>query len=348
MKVRSIKLLSAIVCIGGIIFFFACKFTYESKVPDLKQKARVAFGNAIKEELENRKIKGPLSFYTDAQTVSRDIPDSVCLGDAEGVKWYHFDYEKHRMNITDNRDLRMLHSVAFKKAPILPDSLNTRWQKFLLRSGIATASALHISVMDEKDKVKSRNELKYRWCNASNLVLTVYIGYACEMEVKGYLHYSIWSIIDIYILLYLLLCMAFIYGTYKISLAVQGKIRAMQQKKIIEVPIVTVVERMESTPVRSYMLRENIIFYAESEKISVDGDEKKVQRQTCQLLELFMQHKDEDYILKDDIFIQEMWPDGTGSANKMHKTVERLRSVLRNIDPSMHIIRHMDFYQLIL
>lgn len=348
MKVRNIKLLSAIVCIGGIIFFFACKFTYESKVPDFKQKARAAFDNAIKEELEGRKIKASLSFYTDVQTLSRDIPDSVSLGDSEGVKRYHLDYKKHCMNITDNWDLRSLHSFAFKKNPLIPDSLNAKWKKYLLKSHINAASALCISVMDENGKVKHQNELESGWCDASNLVLTVYIGYACEIEVKGYLDYSMWSIMKMYILLYLLLCMIFIYGIYKTSIVVQEKIIAMQQEKIIEVPIITVVEKMESTSIHSYMLHENIIFYPERKRISVGNINVKIPKQLCHLLELFLQHKNENYILKDDIIMQELWPNGSGSAEGMHKAVGRLRSLLKQADPTIDIQKHTDFYQLIL
>ena len=56
MRPKIIILLSAIACIGGIVFFLACKYTYEFKVTELKEKAKETFTEALDKELKNRNI----------------------------------------------------------------------------------------------------------------------------------------------------------------------------------------------------------------------------------------------------------------------------------------------------
>ena len=58
MRPKIIILLSAIACIGGIVFFLACKYTYEFKVTELKEKAKETFTEALDKELKNRNING--------------------------------------------------------------------------------------------------------------------------------------------------------------------------------------------------------------------------------------------------------------------------------------------------
>ena len=48
MRPKRIILLFVIACVGGVIFFFVCKYTYDFKVVKLKEKARNAFIGLIK------------------------------------------------------------------------------------------------------------------------------------------------------------------------------------------------------------------------------------------------------------------------------------------------------------
>lgn len=46
---------------------------------------------------------------------------------------YSITPEKHARNITKSADMRVLHSIALEKAPIIPDSLNRIWQQTLTK-----------------------------------------------------------------------------------------------------------------------------------------------------------------------------------------------------------------------
>lgn len=346
MKSTNIIILSVTVCFGGIIFFSACKYSYQSKVSELKDKTRNAFTEVLRQELKSRNVEGDFSFFFDSRTVTVDMPDSVYLEDASGRHAYWLDPEKHCMNIADDVHVRSLQSISFLKYPIVADSLNSMWGEWLQRSGVSAQSALCVSVTGNDGNVKTENTFQSEWRNASNLMFTIYVGYACEIKVMGYLHYSVWRIMYMKVLFYLLLYIVCVYEVYKMCIIVGKKLPLVWQTERIEVPIIKVVEGVNDTPVRSYLLHGNIIFYAERKMVEVDGIKKKIQPQASSLLELFL--KDKEYILKDPVIMDNLWPDGTGSTERLHKAVGRLRSFIHEIDASIDIVRGVETYQLLL
>lgn len=90
------------------------------------------------------------------------------------------------MNITDNTNVRAMHSFTFGKKPLLLDSLNVIWKEYLSKSHIFNKSTLCISTTDEQGNTNSLNTVQSEWANPSTLMFTIYLGYACEIEVKGY------------------------------------------------------------------------------------------------------------------------------------------------------------------
>ncbi len=321
MRPKIIILLSAIACIGGIVFFLACKYTYEFKVTELKEKAKETFTEALDKELKNRNINGGLSFYFNSESaISTEMPDSVYWEDASGRHLYRMDSKKNSMNITHNSNLRALHTFI----------------------------------------------------NSSNLVFTFYIGYACEIEVMGYLHYTLWGMIYKEVLLYLLLYIIVGYGFYTFFIILSRRINSLRSKEIVEIiketpveilkevpveiikevqvekQIIKEVQRVDIIPLHSYILGESLIFYADQNIIEVNDVKYNIQGQSSLLLELFFQEKDNGYTLKEDFIIEKLWPDNSGNDERMHKAIGRLRSFLRKIDPSLSIINKNGTYRLII
>lgn len=350
MRSKNIILLVVVAFIGGIVFFFICKHIYDSKVAILKEQAKNAFILALDQELKNRHIEGPLisTIPVSESMIKAELPDSVYITNATGKHRYRLDPVKHLMNVTNNVDLRSLHTHIFGKYPLSVDSLNIHWRDYLMKSKVSYPSALLVSVTDAKGNVKLLNSLQDKWCNPSNVVFTLYVGYACEIEAVGYLQYSVWNIMYLEIMFYLLLYAALVFGVYKFCMIVWRKLSEMRQKKIIEVPVVAIVREVSDTPVRSYLLHENIIFYAEQKRIDANGIEKKLPFQACMLLELFLQNKEGEYILEDDFISENLWSDGSGNIERVRKAVGRLRSILCELDSSIDIKRGIETYQLLL
>ena len=372
MRPKSIILLSVIACIGGIAFFFACRYTYKSKVAELKEKAKKTFVEAVDRELNDRQLKGNFSVYLNLGNIVSETPDTVYLEDESGRYSYQIGLEKKHKNINNDANVRFLHSIAFGKKPLIPDSLNTKWREQLLISGISFKSALCISLTTQDGNVSSSNTYQSEWCNTSNLVFTFYIGYGYEIEVVGYLYYTMWSMIYREMLLYLFLSVVLGYGFYKSFIIISHKIKLLRTKERVEIvkevpveivkevsveiikevpveiQVIKEVQRVENISLRSYLLRENIIFYADQNLIEVDGIKQNIQAQTSLLLELFINQKDNGYILKEDFIIDKLWPDHSGNDKRMHSSIVRLRLLLRKIDTSFSIINKNGTYQLII
>ena len=361
MRSKSIILLSVIACIGGIAFFFACRYTYKSKVAELKEKAKKTIVEALDQELKSRNMDGYSSLTIKLDTVIVDIPDTVYLEDESGKHLYPLNPQKSLMNISNNTNVRFLHSIAFRKNPLVADSLNAKWREHLLKSDVFFESALHISLIHANSSVKSQNTFQSEWCNSSNLVFTFYIGYVCEIEVMGYLHYTVWSLIYKEMLLYALLYIIGGYGFYNVLLRKKHLLRSNEIVEVVrEIPVEIIkevhvekqvikeVQRVDNIPLCSYILGENIIFYADQNIIEVDGIKQNIQPQSGLLLELFFLEKDNRYTLKEDFIIDKLWPDHSGNDKRMHSAIGRLRSLLKKIDPSFNIINKNGTYQLII
>lgn len=378
MRTEYKKMLSLIVCMGGILFFFLCKYTYESKVANLNEKAKEAFTEAIDLELKSRKLEGSISLNLNLGTTTTDILDTIYWEDKFGRHTYLLDPEKSAKNITSDSNIRSLHSIAFGKQPLLVDSLNAKWKEQLQSSNTFIKSALCITLTSIDGSVKSQKSLHSEWCCSSNLAFVHYIGYACEIEIKGYLYYSIWELIYKEILLYLFLCSILIYVFYKFSIYLLCKIHSLRNKEIVEVvnevkveiikeipievikeipvevikeipvEVIKEVQKMDATPIHSYKLGENIIFHAEQNIVVKDGIEYQIKPQLGLLLKLFLDERDNEYILRNDIIINKLWPDGTGNKERMHKAIARLRLFFKEIDFPLTIINKSESYQLII
>lgn len=96
MRTYNVILLFIAACIGGVVFFFTCKYTYESKLSILKQKARSTFIEAVDQEVKSRNVEGPLVFTLPdmANMKNAELLDSVSYIDSTGIYKFKFDKGK--------------------------------------------------------------------------------------------------------------------------------------------------------------------------------------------------------------------------------------------------------------
>lgn len=351
MRTYNVILLFIAACIGGVVFFFTCKYTYEYKLSILKQKARATLIEAVEQEVKSRNVEGPLVFTLPdtANMKNAELPDSVTIVDSIGMYKLKLDKEKHYNNTTTDTNVRLLHSVAFMEHPIQPDSLNLIWKKYLNKVGISMGTALCVSVVDRFGDVTSASTSYSEWRKCSNLLFTISIGYACEIEVMAYLYYSVWNIIYMEIILGLLLYIVYMYMIYKLILFVQCKIIFVRDKGVIKQPVVKIIKEMkDSSSIRSYKLYEGFIFHADQNLIEFNGQQKILQPQPSKLLELFLRMEETGYVLKNSDIRESLWSDGSATPDRIHKAVARLRSNIKELDSSIDIKKCVDGYQLVL
>lgn len=318
----------AIIIVLGLIWGWNCKISYDSNLLELKTKSKKTFIEAFNIEMRNRDFPD-VPMYSNSTTASllkTEYPDSVYIVDETGKHYFKFYIEKHNNSTTNNVELRALQSSVFYENPIQPDSLNHIWKALLLKEKIFSQSALRLSILDRHHLTTVATTANSAWCNKINPVFITYIGYAFEIEVTGFINYSIWSILGWWILTYLLFYIFSIFAVYIIVSYILTKIKTLRQVKIKEVLIPVFVKESDGPQVNSYALRDNFIFYAEQRVIEIDGIRKKMPLQACLLLELFLNSK--NYIVTDDEIMSRLWTDGSGHLKRVHKAVARLRTYM--------------------
>ena len=336
----------AIIIVLGLIWGWIGKMSYDSKLLEFEAKSKKTFIEALNIEMRNRNIPNmPMhSNSTIASLLKTEYPDSVYIMDETGKHYFKFYIEKHNNSTTNDVELRALQSGVFYENPIQPDSLNHIWKALLLKEKICSQSALRLSILDRHHVTTVTTTVNSAWCNKINPVFITYIGYAFEIEVTGFINYSIWSILGWWILIYLLSYVLSIFAAYIIVSYMLTKIKTLRQVKIKEVHIPVFVKESDGPHVNSYALRENFIFYAEQRVIEIDGERKKIPLQASLLLELFLNSK--DYIVTDAEIMNTLWPDGSGHLKRVHKAVARLRTYLMTDFPIRIERENLDTYQL--
>ena len=104
----------------------------------------------------------------------------------------------------------------------------------------------------------------------------------------------------------------------------------------------------ENNIIRGGMIMLRVDFTFDKKIIEKNGYTKIIAAQSSHLLELFLQKKEEEYILNDSDIKKELWPDGSGDIYRIHKAITRLRSIIHEFDVSIEIIRGVETYQLLL
>lgn len=360
MRTKKIILLLLLAGIAGVIVFFACRYTYESKMAELRFRALNSFAEALNSELISRNLHGNILHNFNCSSIASDSLETVYWVDKSGRHEYRIDPANFSLNIEQDPNVRILHSIAFMKEPLHPDSLNVKWLEQTNLSNLNFKSAIRISLINEDGSIKSQKITSdNEWCDLSNLIFYRYIGYACETRVDCYLYISLWNIMYKEILLFLVLYIILVLGVYKFFIFLKFKLNSLRRKEVVEVikevpveipvevHIYEEVQKVDVTSIHSYKLAEGIIFCADRNIIIFNGVEEKIQAQSCLLLEMFLK-SNQDYILKDDEIMENLWPDGSGNNVRMHKAVGRLRLLINNIVPSFDIIKKVGTYQLII
>ena len=218
--------------------------------------------------------------------------------------------------------------------PLIPDTLNTNWQSYLKECGISCKSGLQLDVSDKEEVITSSLTTDNKWFKSPLLDCT--IGYRCEIEVMGYLDYGFWQFIGTKELGYVLLYCLFIVGILNMILYIERRLNRPPIVKITQVSTIELVKDTDKGAIRTYRLGDSSIFYAKQKKIVTNDTEEKISPQNSALLECFLNAK--DYKLSDDEIMECLWPNGSGTSDRLHQAIKRLREALK-MEPQIYIVR---------
>lgn len=348
MKYDNLIKISLVVVMGVVLLGLGIRF-YGNGVADLNREATRAFEEALKRELATKNVTVDslrVRSQVDASTIGQ-TPNMVRIIRETGEEWYQVSTEKHQRNVVEDTETRMFHSFALKKSPIVPDSLNVIWQETLKELSITGKTGLRIAITDGCGNVASLITTDCHHFASTFCLVYCTLGYACEIEIFGFVHCPWWFVLCRYVMFYILLLSVVCVLVY---IFVSHLMRRLHRPSTIEIKevIVTHTQLVKDIPrgePRVYKLTEKTCFDAANMALIIDGEmRERMPLQCCTFLEMFLNAS--EYKLSDDVIMERLWPDHTGSSNRLYQVVGRLREVLR-VDPSIHLERvHSCRYQL--
>lgn len=337
-----IKICLLLVMVAGLVY--AGIYFYERGVADCNQQAKGALGKALERELEKRGAKsGPVKIQRWGDiSKAKEMPPVVWMEGENGRVEYKMSVEKHYNNITEDKDLRILHSMVLEKEPIVPDTLNVVWQQTLKELHLVGSTALCISTSRGEEHTTTLTSADYTRLTVVSPLFSRYLGYGSEVQILGFFDSSWWCILKQYVGIPILLLFAICIVVYASICYLMKKLR--HASAIKEVIVTQIVKELPAEADRIYQLVENCSFNADRKLLIADGKEIELRIQACTLLEAFLTAQNQE--LSYDALMKLLWPDGSGTVSRLQQAVTRLRQLLKVIPSIYIVVASVDSYKL--
>lgn len=318
------------IVIGVIAACITGYFLYENKKEYWEVQARDTFYEALTEEMQKR--DGAEVFFFRSGNIrlpvvdviySKREPIIVSMETEYGKKNFVIPHEKHTHNIVRFSDQRALHSYILDKYPLMADSLSLIWNRLLTEVKFPGKTIVRVSVADwwEHETYTYSNDSSY--LSKSDSLVSCYLGYRCEVGVTGYAYSPWWKVLT---LKDKILLSALVVACLLLFFIQEFAIRLYHRFFIKEIPVIA-IDKIQS---HIYQLEENCFFDADSMILKNACAEVKLTPLPAKLLQGFLDAK--DYKLSINEIMMSLWPDGTGTSERVHTTIKRLRKYLSEFD----------------
>lgn len=332
-----------VILIAVFVFASISGILYSSSKEEMQEQSRAAFKEAFEKEFTQRGAEGKLKYYVSRKSL---LPPNnerkvVSVTDESGTKKYLIDPEKDAMNVTADPGIRGLHTALFRECPLHPDTLSNHWQRALKSKGVYAKTSLNIVVMERDQSNHQKMSRDAFLCAPRFHLFTFYIGYICEIEVSGFIDYTMLNVLVYNWSSFLILFLIVISATFILLFLLIKREKKEKEDVLpsIDVPIPTINEPMptiEDPNARIYTISPDTIFNSVTQRFTIKGEEneKKLSGQLSVLLILFMEA--ENHEVADKVIMDKLWSDKTENALKLYSVIKRLRKELK-LDPSVGI-----------
>lgn len=275
--------------------------------------ADTCFVNVLTSKLESKQKEMDIPYFVSC--TSDSISQEVRITTSEGTKTFKIDPVKSRRNVSRSSILRGLHSVICEESPLSPDTLNALWATALGANKISATTSVCISITDFHERVSYLMSRDAVAAVSSSLAFTSYVGNRCEIEICGFLQYSLWQIIRFHWIPFLGLCMV----------------------TITLLPLLYYIYRLSRRPEEIEVMAEGVDIHRlcpgfrfdAKRQVLLKGDEViNFAPQSCVILRLFLDAA--EHTLSDEEILNGVWPkDKTRSIRRFSVASSRLCSALK-------------------
>lgn len=316
-----------------ILSLVLVRYYYRQNEQLMHQQAATLFVDMLKGEFEKKKKELDLPVFSFQQTATDTVSLSIRIKTAKGERKYKVDPEKSRRNISPYMNERFLSSVVCEKNPLLVDSLQVLWGKVIREHWIDALSSIHLLSTDLYGNTTSMVSLASCHSSFYQAVFTSYIGCRCEVEVKGVLHYSWWTVClyqyapFLWIIIGSILAVVLFHLFYLLThrppkiKVIEKEIpsddiveREVIREVVIEKEVIKWVKSSESKKGCSYQLHPELFFDPQKQVLLWNGEEIFLAPQSCVILKLFLDAP--DYTMSDEEILKGIWGNDKAATTK--------------------------------
>jgi hypothetical protein len=332
MKKYLIPLIFTTVCLCITIGYVAhLHRNYEAQKEAWNQVAAETFREALLKEVEWR---SKIPYYKSIVGASGvgplkpQIPDSVVVVTEEfGWRVYRLQKERFKRQLLEGGELNSGISYLIGEYPISVDTLKHRWDSLLNRKLRATTAVRYVltDLGEHRDTTFANRDY---FAHSIDSSLVSYIGYRCEAEFVGCVHYpSLWRACSplnwaLLLLPFLLLALILIYYP-QISAAIR---RRFIKKEIVHVADAS-IERA-----KVYQLPDGMLFDVMAHSIRKGNEAFHLSPQSVNLLKLLLRSPERKVTIEG--INQELW-NGKASKGKIEVAISRFRSDIKKASPNL-------------
>ena len=326
----------ALLCLLGTGYYVWTLYDAHCKqVAEWNEGAKAAFEEALWMEV-NKRAEVPIyssSSGEQGMTTLRDrIPDTVFITSDLGRIGYRIEHARYEHSLIKETSKRAKLSTLFNKYPLLIDTLHVHWNSLLSVNQIPVKSQVRYVYTD----LELRDDTLYSSVGQQlfplDSLMVKYLGFRCEHELTAYVSYPSWlhglTRYDGCVLLLPWLFWLVLFICYpKLEVFVLHKVtneKVIEKEVIVEKEIHVADVQINKADV--YQLPDGSLFDSFSGTLVKDGISKQLPPQSVLLLKLFL--RKDNHRLSTNEIEQELW-NGQGSADKIHKAIQRLRSELK-------------------
>ena len=332
MKKYLIPLIFTTVCLCITIGYVAhLHRNYEAQKEAWNQVAAETFREALLKEVEWRsKIPHYQSFVgaSGVRPLKSQIPDSVIIVTSKyGRRVYWLEKERFKRQLLEGGSLNSGISYLIGEYPISVDTLHHRWDS-LLNLPLKVATSIRFVMTDLAEQNDTTYAHREHFVFPKDSALVWYLGYRCEAEFVGCVHYpSLWgacSPLNWALLLLPFLLLAFILIYYpKISAAIRRRFIKKEIVHVADAPL----ERA-----KVYQLPDGMLFDVMAHSIRKGNEAFHLSPQSVNLLKLLLRSPERKVTIEG--INQELW-NGKASKGKIEVAISRFRSDIKKASPNL-------------
>ena len=332
MKKYLIPLIFTTVCLCITIGYVAhLHRNYEAQKEAWNQVAAETFREALLKEVEWRsKIPYYQSFVgaSGVRPLKSQIPDSVIIVSSKyGRRVYWLEKERFKRQLLEGGELNSGISYLIGEYPISVDTLHHRWDS-LLNLPLKVATSIRFVMTDLAEQNDTTYAHREHFVFPKDSALVWYLGYRCEAEFVGCVHYpSLWgacSPLNWALLLLPFLLLAFILIYYpKISAAIRRRFIKKEIVHVADAPL----ERA-----KVYQLPDGMLFDVMAHSIRKGNEAFHLSPQSVNLLKLLLRSPERKVTIEG--INQELW-NGKASKGKIEVAISRFRSDIKKASPNL-------------